>query len=66
MSHAPTDMNIVPQYSWPFRNDTPQHPEGIEREPVTVDSSNFRVCVQETLPLGAAAHPCDGFPLKKI
>ncbi len=50
----------------PVRNDTPQHPGGVEREPVTVDSSNFRVCVQETIPRGAAAHPCDGFPLKKV
>lgn len=44
MSHVPTDINIVPaQCSGPFRNDTSQHPEGIERVPVTVDSSNFRV-----------------------
>lgn len=26
-----------------FRNDTLQHPEGVEGVPVTLDSSNFRV-----------------------
>lgn len=49
-----------------FRNDTPQHPEGVEKVPVTVDSSNFRVaCKRQYLVKLLHTHVMD-FPLRGL
>lgn len=67
MGHVPTHMNIVTYSVLGLLEMTPLNtPEGVERVPIMVDNSNFSDSVQETITHGAAVHPCDRFPLKKI